>query len=78
MTGTPAFFLGLTDPNGKIKTLRVVKGAQAYPGFKDAIDSLLADQTSEGRPSHVGVYCSPPLLLFAATSLSPPVRQTPI
>ncbi len=44
VTGTPAFFLGLTDPKGKIKTLRVIKGAQAYPGFKDAIDSLLADQ----------------------------------
>ena len=44
VTGTPAFFLGLTNPNGKIKTLRVITGAQAYPGFKAAIDSLLADQ----------------------------------
>ena len=45
VTGTPAFFLGLTDPNsGKVKALRVIKGAQAYAGFKDAIDSLLAAQ----------------------------------
>ncbi len=50
------FLVGAFD--GKIKTLWMIKGAQAYPGFKDAIDSLLADQTSEGRPSHVGVYCS--------------------
>ena len=44
VTGTPAFFLGLTDPTGKVKTLRSITGAQAYPGFKAAIDSLLAYQ----------------------------------
>ena len=43
VTGTPAFFLGLTDPNsGKVKTLQVVKGAQPYENFKNTIDSLLA------------------------------------
>ncbi len=43
ITGTPTFFLGLTDPNGKeIKTVRRVKGAQSYESFKDVIDSLLA------------------------------------
>ena len=42
VTGTPAFFLGVTEPNdGKVKSLRVIKGAQAYNGFKAAIDSLL-------------------------------------
>jgi len=43
VTGTPAFFIGLTDPkDGKVKSLRTIKGAQQYPGFKAAIDSLLA------------------------------------
>ena len=43
--GTPAFFLGLTDPNGsQVKALRSVTGAQPYPAFKAVIDSLLASQ----------------------------------
>ena len=43
--GTPAFFLGLTDPNGsQVKALRSVTGAQSYAAFKTAIDSLLGSQ----------------------------------
>ena len=42
VTGTPAFFLGLTEPkDGKVKALRRITGAQAYNGFKAAIESLL-------------------------------------
>jgi protein-disulfide isomerase len=45
VTGTPGFFLGVTDPNGTdIKSARVLKGAQAYGAFQVAIDSLLAEQ----------------------------------
>ena len=45
MTGTPGFFLGMTSPNdAKVKALRVLKGAQPYPNFKEAIDSLLSSQ----------------------------------
>lgn len=45
VTGTPSFFLGLTAPNeGKVKVLRMITGAQAYPAFKAAIDSLLSSQ----------------------------------
>jgi len=41
-TGTPTFFLGLTDSNGtQIKGTRLV-GAQPYQTFKDAIDRLLS------------------------------------
>jgi protein-disulfide isomerase len=43
--GTPMFFLGLTDPNGsQVRALRAVNGAQSYPAFKAAIDSLLTSQ----------------------------------
>ena len=43
VTGTPAFFLGLTDPKSdKVKTLQVVKGAQPYENFKNTMDGLLA------------------------------------
>jgi predicted DsbA family dithiol-disulfide isomerase len=42
VTGTPGFFLGVTEPSGtEIKATRVIKGAQPYAAFKEAIDSLL-------------------------------------
>jgi protein-disulfide isomerase len=45
VTGTPGFFLGVTEPNDpKVKVLRVIKGAQPYASFKDAIESLLSSQ----------------------------------
>jgi len=43
VTGTPAFFLGTIQPDGsKVKVVRVLKGAQPYSAFKEAIDGLLA------------------------------------
>jgi protein-disulfide isomerase len=44
-TGTPTFFLGMTDPkSAEVKTLKKLVGAQPYAAFKDAIDSLIATQ----------------------------------
>jgi protein-disulfide isomerase len=44
ITGTPAFFLALTNPNStKVRTLRSLKGAQPYPMIKAQIDALLAE-----------------------------------
>ncbi len=41
--GTPAFFLGVTDPNdGRFKVMRKLGGALPYGHFKQAIDNLLA------------------------------------
>ena len=41
-SGTPTFFVGLTEPNGsQIKGTRIV-GAQPYPAFKEAIERLLS------------------------------------
>lgn len=43
LTGTPGFFLGVTEPNSPtVKVLRVLNGAQPYANFKDAIDGLLS------------------------------------
>jgi len=43
--GTPTFFLGLTEPNDpKVKAVRIIRGAQPYTVFKEAIDSLLSTQ----------------------------------
>ena len=43
--GTPTFFLALTEPNdANIKAARIIRGAQPYTAFKEAIDSLLSSQ----------------------------------
>ncbi len=43
--GTPTFFIGMTNPSSSsVKVLRMVRGAQAYPKFKQALDSVLAAQ----------------------------------
>ena len=45
VTGTPTFFLGVTEPNGsQVKVLRVITGAQPYTAFQAAINGLLAEQ----------------------------------
>ena len=45
VTGTPTFFLGLTEPNStKVKAARVLKGAQGYTAFQAAIDDLLSQK----------------------------------
>jgi len=45
VTGTPSFFLGVTEPNdSKVKAVRRIVGAQPYAGFKEAIDGLLSPQ----------------------------------
>ena len=43
ITGTPTFLLGFTEPNSsKVKVLKVLRGAQPYAAFKDAIDAALS------------------------------------
>ena len=43
-TGTPTFFIGLTDPkSSEIKAVRKIVGAQSYAAFKDAFDTLLGN-----------------------------------
>ena len=42
VTGTPTFFVGLTDPKSSdVKAIRKIVGAQTFAAFKDAIDTLL-------------------------------------
>jgi protein-disulfide isomerase len=44
VTGTPGFFLAVTDPaTTKVKTVRFISGAQPYPAFKAQIDALLTE-----------------------------------
>jgi protein-disulfide isomerase len=41
--GTPTFFVGLTDPEqSTLRAVKVIRGAQPYRVFKEAIDALLA------------------------------------
>jgi protein-disulfide isomerase len=43
MSGTPAFFIGRTDPKNpnKIKAVEMIRGAHPYSQFKKTIDKLL-------------------------------------
>jgi len=41
VTGTPAFLLGFIEPDGKVKAVKKISGAQPYTNFKAAIDELL-------------------------------------
>jgi len=41
ITGTPAFLIGITGPDGKVKAVKKIVGAQPYTAFKDAIEELL-------------------------------------
>ena len=42
LNGTPAFLIGVSTPDGKVKTVRFVNGARPYADFKAAIDAALA------------------------------------
>jgi protein-disulfide isomerase len=42
-TGTPTFFIGLTDPkSNEVKAVKKIVGAQTFAAFKAAFDTLLA------------------------------------
>lgn len=47
--GTPSFAVGLTEPNGNVKALKIVRGAQAYDVFQKVIDDLLASGDTEKK-----------------------------
>ncbi len=42
ITGTPAFLLGYSEPDGKVKAVKKIVGAQPYASFKATIDDLLS------------------------------------
>ena len=48
VSGTPMFFLGITDLNApRFKASRVLTGAQPYGRFKEAIEALLKQPSSK-------------------------------
>jgi predicted DsbA family dithiol-disulfide isomerase len=43
--GTPSFLIGISEGEAsKIKVLKLIRGAQPYPIFKESLDSLLTSQ----------------------------------
>jgi protein-disulfide isomerase len=43
--GTPTFFIGVSEgEETRIKVLKVIRGAQPYQNFKEALDSILASK----------------------------------
>jgi len=41
ITGTPAFLLGYSEGDGKVKATKKIVGAQPYVSFKSVIDQML-------------------------------------
>ena len=41
ITGTPSFLLGETQPDGSVKVLKLVRGAQPFANFESVITELL-------------------------------------
>ena len=39
--GTPSFLLGVTDGDGNVRVLKLIRGAQPFPVFQEHINSLL-------------------------------------
>ena len=48
VTGTPFFFMGVSEGNGAIKVLKRLSGAQPYDVFKATLDELLAGAPAKG------------------------------
>ncbi len=44
ITGTPAFLVGFSEPDGRVRAVKKVSGAQPYAAFKDAIESVFSPQ----------------------------------
>jgi protein-disulfide isomerase len=44
ITGTPAFLLGFIGPDGKVKAVKKIGGAQPFTQFKTVIDELLSSK----------------------------------
>lgn len=44
VSATPSFILGLTQPDGSVRALRGISGAQPYAVFKAALEGLLLGQ----------------------------------
>jgi protein-disulfide isomerase len=42
ISGTPAFLIGYIEPDGKVRAMKKVVGAQPFAAFKAAIDELLS------------------------------------
>lgn len=42
--GAPTFLLGFNESGGKVKAVKIIRGAQPYANFKEAIESLLASR----------------------------------
>ncbi len=42
VTGTPAFFLGFVESDGKVKATKKISGAVPFANFKATIDEMLA------------------------------------
>jgi len=44
--GTPSFFVGIVESGGKVRVVRVLRGAQPYEAFRHTIEEVLREEGS--------------------------------
>ena len=52
VTGTPTFFFGTVQPDGRVKVLKRLAGAVPFDRFKAAVDSIMASAPTVSRRSN--------------------------
>jgi protein-disulfide isomerase len=45
--GTPSFLLGVTEADGTVKVVKLIRGAQPFPAFQQHINTLLAPKPAD-------------------------------
>ena len=49
--GTPSFLLGVSEADGTVKALKLIRGAQPYLLFQQQIQALLTPKKGQGKPT---------------------------
>jgi protein-disulfide isomerase len=49
ITGTPAFLIGVTEPDGRVRVTEVISGARPIEAFRVAIERVLALRQAQGE-----------------------------
>jgi hypothetical protein len=77
VTGTPAFMIGRTEPDGaKVKVLAVLKGARSFADFKTELDRQLDEAGKPASAAAPGDAGKEGIAAAGAKVADPPARAT--
>jgi DSBA-like thioredoxin domain-containing protein len=79
LTGTPAFMIGRTEPNGtQVKILSVLKGARSFDDFKTEVERLLKEADNPRADAAPAAAAAPAAVADAAPAAAEPVVRANI